>query len=141
MVMMKEDPKARERSLMYKNPTVCDGQRDGKQCKHYWFSISRIDVINPDELRRGRKDRFCILLGNPYSMGDGSSEMATYCNQYDPSDKDYDPTFAVNQPMTEDEVLSLRGEAPDSVVNGVVVTTVSNSIGSADSTSDSDDEE
>lgn len=149
MVMMKEDPKARERSLMYKNPTVCDGQRDGKQCKHYWFSISRIDVINPDELRRGRKDRFCILLGTPYSMGDGSSEMATYCNQYDPSDKDYDPVFAINNPMTEEEVLALRGELPASsttdtvtVVSAVGATSVDAGTVSGGSifSDDSDDE-
>lgn len=111
MVMLREDPKARERSLMYKIPTVCDGQRDGKQCKHYWMSISRIDVVNPDELRSGRKDRFCILLGTPYSMGDGGSEMATYCNQYEPGLYDHDPSKAINNPMTEQEVLELRGEA------------------------------
>lgn len=144
MVMMKEDPKARERSLMYKNPTVCDGQRDGKQCRHYWFSISRIDVINPDEIRRGRKDRFCILLGTPYSMGDGSSEMATYCNQYEPGSNDYDPTFAVNTPMTEEEVLKLRGELPDNPVSTATVisavgVTVSSDVGNE--TADSEDEE
>lgn len=110
MTMIKEDPEARKRSLMYKNPTVCDGQKDGKQCKHYWFSISRIDVVNPDELRSGRKDRFCILLGTPFSMGEGAGEMATYCNQYVPGPFDYDAEKAVNKPMTEEEIRALRGE-------------------------------
>lgn len=141
MVMVKEDPKARERSLMYKNPTVCDGQRDGKQCKHYWFSISRVDVINPDELRSGRKDRFCILLNTPFPMGEGASEMAIYCNQYEPGPYDYDPTKAVNNPMSVEEVLSLRGEKlmPDGSVRPIDSTDVASPAATTDEDTSNDD--
>lgn len=110
--MIIEDPKDRERSLMFKKPTVCDGQRDGFQCKHYWFFISRVDVANPDALRTGRKDRFCVFNGGTFPMGDGGSELAVECNKYERSETPYTDTYKTNNPMTEDEILALRSADP-----------------------------
>ena len=113
MTMLREDPKARERSLMFKNPTVCDGQKAGYQCKHYWRTVDRMDVANPDEVRKGKTQRFCILLGNPpFPMGERASELSHECNQYVASEREYVPEAAENNPMTTEEVLALRAAHP-----------------------------
>lgn len=113
MTMLREDPRARERSLMYKNPTVCDGQKDGHQCKHYWKTVDRMDVANPDELRKGKTQRFCILLGNPpFPMGERAAELSHECNQYVASDREYVAEPAENNPMTAAEVLAIRAATP-----------------------------
>lgn len=113
MTMVREDPKARERSLMFKKHTICDGQRDGFQCKFYWRTVDRIDVANPDEVRNGKTQRFCILLGNPpFSMSERGAEMSHDCNQYVASERPYVPEAVENNPMTTAEVLALRAVAP-----------------------------
>lgn len=83
--MLTTHPEDKNASPMHRLPTVCDGQRDGFECKHYWRVVSRIDLLNPQEVKVGRFDELCMFMGHKNPMQDGSAEQATYCNQYEPS--------------------------------------------------------
>lgn len=75
---------------MHKLQTVCDGQKDGFECAHYWRVASRAEVLNPQAMKVGRFEVTCMVHPSRLApMGDGEGELATYCNQYKPTDRPY----------------------------------------------------
>jgi hypothetical protein len=113
-----DDPKAKDRSLMLKKPSICNGQATGHPCKHYWFHTQKVESNNPDELRSGEKHRACLISpGFPVEFSD--EEIPHVCNQYSPRKKTglrgllgqkeaYDATQEEYNPLTPEEVRALR---------------------------------
>lgn len=89
-IMEKEYADERADSPMWKVPTLCDGKATGHQCEHYWAFVSRVDVLNPGQLKKGRTDRFCLVpQDKPAPMHEAGVELALWCNKYQPSDRRY----------------------------------------------------
>ena len=96
---------------MLKQKRLCNGESTGFQCKHYWAFRTLLDVDNPDHLRKGENARRCLVqLGEFFEMGDGGSEMAVYCNRFEPSERPHDPEFESFKPMTPEEIRRLEVE-------------------------------
>lgn len=111
-VSLFEDPKARARSLMHKQKSICDGCQTGYQCRHYLEQTLKVDAPNSDHLHQGETVRFCLLIqahGSPLDLGDGGADMAVRCNHYEPSNRAYDPQGAY-KPLTPEEVAALEEE-------------------------------
>ena len=109
-----EDPEAKKKSLMLKQKTFCNGQATGKQCKFYWAMTKLMDVPNPDHLRSGENLRYCLVdVGDATFLGDGGSDMAVYCNKYEPSKTEYDPDFEEYRPLTPEEIADLKPISSD----------------------------
>ena len=106
------DPEAEKKSLMLKQPAVCNGEATGFACKHYWTVIMRVDVQNPDHLRTGEKVRRCLVIAPEIvELGDGTKELAVHCSRYaKDANRPYDASFEEYKPMSPEEVDSL--EAP-----------------------------
>lgn len=92
---------ARKRSLMYQKPTVCNGERDGFACKHFWDLTQIPSSANPDMLKDGERFRLCTFFKGwePLMMENGKEGMALDCNRYEKDDslvyiskkEEYDP--------------------------------------------------
>lgn len=97
---------------MYAKPYVCNGQATGKQCKHYWHTVVPLDVQNAVALHRGETNRMCTLhpgLEIRLTSESGQTlEMATFCNRYEPSSRDYDPSLERFDPLSPEEIEALR---------------------------------
>ena len=78
-----DDPNADARSLMNRAPCVCDGERDGIPCRHYWSVIQKFKAANADALRSGEKNRACMLTAG-LVLEFTEEEKPTYCNHYTP---------------------------------------------------------
>ena len=104
------DPEAEKRSLMNKQPAVCNGEATGFACKHYWTVVMRVDVQNPDHLRTGEKVRRCLVIAPEIvELGDGTKELAVHCSRYvKDNNRPYDASFEEYNPMSPEEVESLQ---------------------------------
>lgn len=108
------DEKAKDRSPMLRQLTLCDGQRDGYECKHYWRQVVRKDVLNPDNLRKGETYRYCKLaMGAPdHNMAmfiNGTSELAVECTEYcKDRRRPYDEKADAYAPLTPEEIQALQ---------------------------------
>jgi hypothetical protein len=103
---MTYDPEAEKRSLMMKQPVLCNGQQTGHPCKQYWAMVRNVASHNPDFLRQGEKLRFCRAWGyEPLEFGEGATELATYCTLYE-ADKNrrYDEQFEEYKALSEEEM-------------------------------------
>lgn len=117
------DPAAKRRSLMLKQKSLCDGCATGYECKHYWALVYKMDTPNPDHLRQGERARFCLLTPSrdgPIDLGDGGSDMAVYCNHYEPSNREFDSNFNQFNPLTPEEVSELEERDPSDPLPRVV---------------------
>lgn len=103
------DPNAEKRSVMLKQPSLCNGEATGFACKHYWTVIMRVDVQNPDHLRTGEKVRRCLVIAPEIiELGDGTRELAVHCSRYEQdTSRPYDPAFEEYNPMSPEEIQDL----------------------------------
>lgn len=77
------DPDAEARSLMNRAPCICDGEKTGIQCKHFWSVIQKFDAANADTMRRGESNRACTLMAG-WPLEFVSEEKPVYCRRYEP---------------------------------------------------------
>lgn len=125
------DPGAEARSLMYNAPCICNGEKTGFVCKHYWAVIQKFAANNADTMRDGEKQRACTLMSG-WPLEFVSEEFPTRCNRYERKPlpglfalvaravglaergwQAYDPAFEDFNPMTLDEIAELRKRVPD----------------------------
>lgn len=121
------DPDAEKRSLMLKQKTLCDGQKNGRACACYWEHWEKVDSHNPDSLRKGEIFRVCIV--SPAIAHEMTADqVATECNQYRPMKLAWylrplawiglidDPgryrDTATWNPMTPEEIKKLEEKTP-----------------------------
>lgn len=108
------DPNAQARSPMLRQLTVCDGQRDGHECKHYWRQVVKKDTLNPDNLRKGETYRYCLRALNApdHNMAmfiNGTSELAVECTEYRKDRRrPHDPNVDAYDPLTPEEIQALQ---------------------------------
>ena len=104
------DPRDRKRSLMMRQRPMCSGAQTGFKCKHYWSTITKLDVLNQLSLKQGEKTRRCLVIAPEIiELGDGGQEQAVFCDRYE-ADKSrpFDPSFEDGyQPLTQAEVDEL----------------------------------
>lgn len=125
-----DDPAADRRSLMLNAPSICNGEKTGHPCRHYWAVNQKFRSANSDTVRDGEKQRACTLVpGWPLEWT--SEEAPTKCNRYSPRPKPgllalvqraiglasgYEPVykdFEEYRPLSWDEIQKLRAENPD----------------------------
>jgi hypothetical protein len=111
---MSYDEDAQKRSLMLKQPVLCNGQQTGHPCKHYWAMLRNVNSHNPDFLRQGEKLRFCRAWGyEPLEFGEGVTELATYCTMYEPDiRREYDDDFEDYKGIAPEEMDELGLNVP-----------------------------
>jgi len=113
-----KDEDADARSLMMRQPVLCNGQATGWQCRHYWLQVCRMDTLNSDELKVGERFRRC-MLENPTQNAD-LIDLPVACNQYVTTGRlvdrllgrarPYNPADEVYDPLSTEEVEFLRRE-------------------------------
>jgi hypothetical protein len=117
------DPEAEKRSLMLQQKALCNGQKTGRACAHYWAHVEKVESANPDFLRRGEIFRACAFVGGGtiHCHEMAADQLSTECNQYkarvlpiwkrplaalriidDPGA--YDPFFEGYDPMTSEDI-------------------------------------
>lgn len=104
------DPKDRKKSLMMRQQPLCSGAQTGFKCKHYWSTITKLDVLNPLSLKQGEKTRRCLVIAPEIiELGDGGQEQAVFCDRYIPDqDRPYDRSFERGyKPLTQAEIDEL----------------------------------
>lgn len=108
------DAGAKARSPMLRQLTLCNGQKDGYECKHYWRQTVRKDTLNPDNLRKGETFRYCKLAINApdHNMAmfiNGDAELAVECTEYCKDRKrPYDPNVDDYAPLTPEEITAMQ---------------------------------
>jgi adenylosuccinate synthase len=59
------DPRDRKRSLMLRQKPLCSGAQTGFKCKHYWSTITKLDVLTGfDEIK------VCVAYKTPFGETD-----------------------------------------------------------------------
>lgn len=133
------DENAEARSLMNRNPCVCDGEANGVVCRNFWGIIQKFDAANADALRSGEKNRACTKLSG-WPLEFVSEEKPTFCLMYEPRKtpglvaitrralrallpwKPIGPGYMTHaslrgfndyRPMTNEEIAELRKSFPD----------------------------
>jgi hypothetical protein len=125
------DPGAEARSLMMNAPCICNGEKTGYVCKHYWSVMQKFAANNADTMRDGEKQRACTLMAG-WPLEFVSEEFPTKCNRYERRPmpglfalvaraiglaehgwQKFDPTFEEFNPMTLQEIAALREKIPD----------------------------
>lgn len=104
------DPKDRKKSLMMRQKPLCSGAQTGFKCKHYWSTITKLDVLNPLSLKQGEKTRRCLVIAPEIiELGDGGQEQAVFCDRYVADHaRPYDASFEVGyKPLTQPEIDEL----------------------------------
>lgn len=113
-----KDEDADARSVMMKQPVICNGQATGWQCRHFWYQVLRMDTLNSDELKVGERLRRC-LLEQPTQNAD-LIDLPVVCNQYVSTGRvmdrllgrarPYSPADDAYDPLSAEEVEFLRRE-------------------------------
>lgn len=126
------DPEADKRSLMLKQKALCNGQRNGRACVHYWTHVEKVESANSDNLRRGEIYRSCVFPGGgaPLQSHEMSADqLATECNQFKArrlpilqrplawlgmveDQGKYDPEYEDYKPLSPEEIKTLQAELP-----------------------------
>jgi len=125
------DPGAEKRSLMYNKPCICNGEKTGYVCKHYWSVMQKFAANNADTVRDGEKQRACTLMSG-WPLEFVSEEFPTGCNRYERrpapglfalvaraiglAEHGYvtrNAAFEDFNPMTLQEIAELREKIPD----------------------------
>lgn len=118
------DPNADKRSLMHAQPRLCNGQKTGRACVHYWAHNEPVESANSDVLRLGQLFRVCgVHPSIAHEME--SHQLATHCNRYAPrrlplykrplrwlriidDPGAYNPSVEEYRPLTPEEVKAIR---------------------------------
>lgn len=125
------DPGADARSLMMNAPCICNGEKTGYVCRHYWAVMQKFSANNADSVRDGEKQRACTLMSG-WPLEFVSEEFPTRCNRYERRPlpglfalvaravglaergwQKFDPAFEEFNPMTPEEIAELRKRIPD----------------------------
>jgi len=112
------DPRDRKRSLMMRQKPLCSGAQTGHKCKHYWSTITKLDVLNPLSLKQGEKTRRCLVIAPEIiELGDGGQEQAVFCDRYTPDhDRPFDASFEDDyKPLTQKEIDELDALSDEDV--------------------------
>jgi hypothetical protein len=112
------DPRDRKRSLMMRQKPLCSGAQTGHKCKHYWSTITKLDVLNPLSLKQGEKTRRCLVIAPEIiELGDGGQEQAVFCDRYVADrDRPFDPSFEDGyEPLTQKEIDELDALSDEDV--------------------------
>lgn len=112
------DPRDRKRSLMMRQKPLCSGAQTGHKCKHYWSTITKLDVLNPLSLKQGEKTRRCLVIAPEIiELGDGGQEQAVFCDRYAPDhDRPFDASFEDGyEPLTQEEINQLDALSDEEV--------------------------
>ena len=112
------DPRDRKRSLMMRQKPLCSGAQTGFKCKHYWSTITKLDVLNPLSLKQGEKTRRCLVIAPEIiELGDGGQEQAVFCDRYvADQDRPFDPSFEDGyEPLTQKEIDELDALSDEEV--------------------------
>lgn len=112
------DPRDRKRSLMLRQKPLCSGAQTGYKCKHYWSTITKLDVLNPLSLKQGEKTRRCLVIAPEIiELGDGGQEQAVFCDRYITDvDRPFDPSFEDGySPLTQEEIDELNDLSDEEV--------------------------
>lgn len=75
------DIEAETRSLMNKQPSLCNGESNGRSCVFYWAHVEKVESGNADHLRLGQVFRIC---GYHPSLALEMDKLAVRCNRYEP---------------------------------------------------------
>lgn len=78
------DPEAAGRSLMMAQKSLCNGEKTGRVCAHYWAHCEKVESNNPDNLKFGQLFRVCMVF-NAIAYEMGFDQLATVCNRYRPA--------------------------------------------------------
>jgi hypothetical protein len=103
---------------MMRQKPLCSGAQTGHKCKHYWSTITKLDVLNPLSLKQGEKTRRCLVIAPEIiELGDGGQEQAVFCDRYTPDhDRPFDPSFEDGyQPLTQAEIDELDALSDEDV--------------------------
>jgi hypothetical protein len=120
------DPRDRKRSLMMRQKPLCSGAQTGFKCKHYWSTITKLDVLNQLSLKQGEKTRRCLVIAPEIiELGDGGQEQAVFCDRYEADrTRPFDASFEDGyQPLTQaevDELDALTDEEVDAEIEKYV---------------------
>ena len=112
------DPRDRKRSLMMRQKPLCSGAQTGFKCRHYWSTITNLDVLNPLSLKQGEKTRRCLVIAPEIiELGDGGQEQAVFCDRYvADQDRPFDPSFEDGyEPLTQKEIDELDALSDEEV--------------------------
>ncbi len=105
---------AQQRSVMYQQKVLCNGEATGFQCEHYW-AVKRIPPsANPDFLTDGEKLRFCRAWGaEPLEFDDGREGQMVHCTLYKPArpKRKYDPSFEEYKAITDEQLAAQNAAA------------------------------
>ena len=61
---------------MLNAPCVCNGEKTGYVCKHYWSVMQKFSANNAETMRDGEKQRACTLM-NGWPLEFYSEEFPT----------------------------------------------------------------
>lgn len=106
------DPEADARSIMMRQPCICNGERTGSECEHYWFQVIRFATANSDAFKLGDRVRRCLLEKDAWDLQQRleAIDLPVRCNQYKPSLRQYDPKNEEYDPITPEETRFLEAE-------------------------------
>jgi hypothetical protein len=147
MVSIVHDPKQAAKSEMLKRPKVCNGEANGKPCKHYWTLVRLADVVNPEVFNQGEKVRMCTAFqGNdgPMVFEDGGTDMAVECSRYevDPRpERAYRPEFEEFRPKSHEELVQIGASAPTPAQGTFVAASIDDVLADEDEPQEDEDEE
>lgn len=106
------DPLADSRSIMMRQPCICNGERTKFECEHYWFQVIRFATANSDAFKLGDRVRRCMLEKTSWDLQQRLEliDLPVRCNQYAPSLRQYDPDAEKYDPITPAEAEFLQKE-------------------------------
>lgn len=134
------DPNSDARSLMNRKPCICNGEKTGIQCAHFWSVIQKFPAQNAEAVRDGDKRRACTMAPS-FLFEFTDVEKPTRCNRYEPRKEPglvaigkralaeafglkqgpgyvvFDEDFERFNPVTLEEIEKLREEFPDKPVH------------------------
>jgi hypothetical protein len=122
------DPEAEKRSVMMRQKVLCNGEKNGRSCVHYWAHVEKVESTNADYLRRGEIYRVCGFHPSiAHEMR--QDQLAVECNYYTPrrlpiwkrplallkivdDPGRFDPSFEGYNPLTDEEIKQLQDQLP-----------------------------
>lgn len=103
---------------MLRQKPMCSGAQTGYKCKHYWSTITKLDVLNPLSLKQGEKTRRCLVIAPEIiELGDGGQEQAVFCDRYvQDANRPFDPSFEDGyDPLSQEEIDELNALSDEEV--------------------------
>lgn len=113
---------------MTRQPVLCNGQKTGRSCVHYWAHVEKVESANADYIRLGQTWRVCgwhPSIANEMS----ADQLAVRCNQYTPrwlplwkrplallrivdDPGTYQSEYEEYRPLTPEQIKALQDDGP-----------------------------